>query len=95
MSMFPWVETLATLAAVVAGVIGWRKSRRESAVISDEAARQLRQDVTLLDRMVRTLRATLHKLEAWIIAHMWSEHGERFDPSKVHDPEQEVDDDAD
>lgn len=95
MSPFPWVETLGALAAVVAGVIGWRKSRRESATIADANARRLREDVTLLDKMVRKLRVTIHKLESWIVGHMWSEHGQRFDPSSVYDPEEEVVEDAD
>lgn len=80
------VEVAGVAAATILAILGFRKAMRESVGSADENARKLRDDIRLLDRLVRALRHKLHQLEVWVIAHMWAEHDERFDPSSVYDP---------
>ncbi len=84
------IETVAIGVGLLAGLIALRRARRETAGLSDDNARKLREDVTLLDRAMRALRRKLIQLERWVVAHMWEDHNERFDPSTVYDPTEEV-----
>lgn len=69
---------------IVGGMFAIVKARKETASTSDSTARQLRDDLKIVDELARFYRMALIKVELWVIEHMERMHDERFDPSTLY-----------
>ena len=90
MNVREYVETAGFAIAIVTAWWGLRKAGKESAGLSDDNARKLREDVGAQDLIIRSLRTHLHQAEMWIIGHMMRDHGDTFDPASMYQVDEET-----
>lgn len=61
------------------------KARRDVEKVSDDTLRELRAESRRLWEEGRKMRAMITRLELWIVKHMNTEHGEKFDVESLYE----------